>query len=104
LANGSAPVLEFINGISTLSERAALLADLELLQDHGPALPFPWTAAIRSHRNLRELRTRIGQTQYRVLYGVFDERVLLIHAFRKEAQSSVRLEYSVAAERLLRLA
>ena len=48
---------------------------VELLEQHGPSLPFPYSSGIASsrHRQLRELRIQHRGRPYRVLYA-FDPR------------------------------
>lgn len=48
---------------------------VELLVEHGPALPFPHTSGIATsrHRHMRELRIQHAGRPYRVLYA-FDPR------------------------------
>lgn len=48
---------------------------VELLVEHGPALPFPYSSGIAGsrHRQMRELRIQHGGRPYRVLYA-FDPR------------------------------
>ena len=48
---------------------------VELLVDHGPSLPFPYSSGIATsrHRHMRELRIQHEGRPYRVLYA-FDPR------------------------------
>jgi len=48
---------------------------VELLVEHGPSLPFPYSSAIATsrHRHMRELRIQHEGHPYRVLYA-FDPR------------------------------
>lgn len=48
---------------------------VELLVEHGPSLPFPYSSGIHGsrHRHMRELRIQHAGRPYRVLYG-FDPR------------------------------
>ncbi len=48
---------------------------VELLVEHGPALPFPFSSGIAAsrHRHMRELRIQHRGRPYRVLYA-FDPR------------------------------
>ena len=48
---------------------------VELLADHGPSLPFPYSSGIATsrHRHMRELRIQHDGRPYRVLYA-FDPR------------------------------
>jgi hypothetical protein len=48
---------------------------VELLVEHGPSLPFPYSSGVESsrHRHMRELRIQHAGRPYRVLYA-FDPR------------------------------
>lgn len=93
------PVKEFLDGIRDRKHLAAILADMTLLADEGPFLPFPLSTGLVSYPGLRELRTRFGGAQYRIVYAVVDGVAIALHAFRKTSSSQVRREYGVAAER-----
>ena len=90
---------DFLDVVRDRKHLAALLADLSLLGEEGPVLPFPLSSAIVSFPGLRELRTRHAGTQYRIVYTVIDGVVILLHAFVKTASSQTRREYTLAATR-----
>lgn len=56
-------------------EQDDVAAIVELLEDKGPALPFPYSSGIESsrHNHMRELRIQHAGKPYRVLYA-FDPR------------------------------
>ena len=63
-------------------QQDALAARVELLMEHGPNLPYPYSSDIRSSRHgvMRELRAQSGGRPLRVFYA-FDPRrtsILLI--------------------------
>lgn len=68
---------EFGRWWHTLSERHqdAVAAGVELLQEQGPNLRFPYSSDVRSSRHgvMRELRVRSGGRPLRVFYA-FDPR------------------------------
>lgn len=97
--SGRVPMIEFLDGLPSLRHRAAVLADVSLLADEGPILPFPLTSAIAAHRGLRELRTRIGGAQYRVIYTIHNGDALVLHAFHKTSPSQLKREYALATQR-----
>jgi hypothetical protein len=47
-------MIEFLDDLTSVKHRAAILADIDLLASEGPILPFPLTSAIAAHRGLRE--------------------------------------------------
>lgn len=65
--SGREPVRDFLDDIGNKKELAQVLADLTLLRDEGPILPFPHSSSIVSFPGLRELRTRHGNSQFRVI-------------------------------------
>lgn len=93
------PVRDFLDGVHDRKHLAALLADLSLLADEGPLLPFPLSSAIVSFPGLRELRTRYGGARYRIVYTVDSGVAVALHAFKKTTTSQLRREYSLAADR-----
>jgi phage-related protein len=101
--SGREPVREFLDRIDSKKELAQVLADLTLLRDEGPILPFPHSSSLVSFPGLRELRTRHGNSQFRIVYCVDKGDVILLHAFAKRATSQTRREFELAAERARRL-
>jgi phage-related protein len=97
--SGRTPVIEFLDGLTFVKERAAVVADISLLADEGPILPFPWTSDLRSYPGLRELRTRFGGAQFRIIYTIRHGEVILLHAFKKTSSAQVQRDYKVAAQR-----
>ena len=75
---------EFEDWWHTLSEdeQISLSASVQLLEERGPQLPFPYSSGINGsrHSHMRELRTQHDGRPYRTLYA-FDPRrtaILLI--------------------------
>jgi hypothetical protein len=68
---------EFFGWFADLAddEQVSVGRIVELLVEHGPALPFPHSSAIETsrHRHMRELRIQHQGRPYRVLYA-FDPR------------------------------
>ena len=67
---------------------------VELLAEHGPSLPFPYSSGIATsrHRHMRELRVQHEGRLYRVLYA-FDPRraaILLLAETRPETIDGTR--------------
>jgi hypothetical protein len=61
-------------------EQETVAAHVELLEERGPQLPFPYSSGIQTskHGNMRELRIQHQGRPYRVLYA-FDPRRVGIH-------------------------
>jgi hypothetical protein len=68
---------EFAGWFEALSdeEQVSVGRVVELLVEHGPSLPFPYSSGIATsrHRHMRELRVQHEGRPYRVLYA-FDPR------------------------------
>ena len=66
------------------AQQDAVVAKVELLMDHGPRLPYPYSSDVRASRHgvMRELRVQSGGRALRIFYA-FDPRrtsILLIGA------------------------
>ena len=80
--SGGRTVQTWLDGLPE-EVRGRVLARIDLLADHGPALDHPYTSQIEG--KLREIRLRFGKTRYRVLYFFNEERVgVLLHGFTKD--------------------
>jgi len=68
---------EFVEWFTDLSDEEQIDVGgvVELLVEHGPMLPFPYSSGVESsrHHNMRELRIQHKGRPYRVLYA-FDPR------------------------------
>jgi hypothetical protein len=68
--------------ILTADEQVSIAAGVELLEDYGVNLPFPYSSGINDskHGHMRELRIQHGGRPYRVLYAFDPTRkaILLI--------------------------
>jgi len=64
----------------TRAEQEHVLAMLELLQEKGPQLEFPYSSKVMGsrHSNMRELRIQHGGRPYRVLYAFDPRRVAML--------------------------
>ena len=60
-------------------EHIQITASVELLEERGPSLPFPFSSGISSsrHNHMRELRVQIGGAPFRIFYA-FDPRRMAI--------------------------
>lgn len=58
----------------------ALAAYVELLEQRGPLLPFPYSSGVRSSKfaHMRELRVQHAGRPYRVLYAFDRRRIALL--------------------------
>ena len=66
----------------TEDEQDDIVAVVELLMEHGPNLPFPYSSGVQGsrHGHMRELRVQSGRNAIRIFYA-FDPRrsaILLI--------------------------
>ncbi len=97
-AEGSAPVEEFLDGLSE-AQRNKLVALIEKLREHGVSLPFPYSSQVRG--KLRELRTRLGKTRLRILYFADLSRTfILLHGVVKNTEKLEESDIQIAEKRL----
>ncbi len=97
---GRAPVEEFLTSLA-LQHRAKLLALIQMLEQEGPNLSFPYSSQVRG--KLRELRTQQGKDKLRVLYFGDARRVfVLLHGFVKRSAKLPEEEIHVAEARMHR--
>ena len=66
------------NGLS-VTQQDAVVARIELLMEHGPNLPYPYSSEVKGsrHGRMRELRVQSGGRPLRVFYA-FDPRRIAI--------------------------
>jgi hypothetical protein len=66
------------NGLAE-AEHIQITASVELLEERGPNLPFPFSSGIKAsvYDHMRELRVQIGGDPYRIFYA-FDPRRMAI--------------------------
>lgn len=64
----------------TVPEQTSVAAYVGLLEERGPALPFPYSSGIESsrHHRMRELRIQHAGHPYRVLYAFDPRRVAML--------------------------
>jgi hypothetical protein len=92
------PVREFLDGLDK-PRRSKVLALIKLLEELGPALPFPYSSQLRG--KLRELRTHYGKEHYRLLYFGDPHRVfVLLSAFVKRTEETPDREIATAEHRM----
>jgi hypothetical protein len=95
---GYAPVEEFLDSLPK-QQRAKVLALVKLLEEQGTSLPFPYSSQVR--RRLRELRTRFGKTQFRILYFSDSRRVfVLLHGIVKTTDKLPEADIQIAEQRM----
>jgi hypothetical protein len=84
-------------------EQETIAAHVELLEERGPQLPFPYTSGIQTskHGNMRELRIQHQGRPYRVLYAFDPRRVgILLLGGDKTGNERWYAEYVPRADRL----
>lgn len=98
---GRKPVESFIRKLPA-QLRAKLVRDIDLLADFGPDLGAPYVRKLTGTSvELWELRTRRAGDHVRTFFHVLDnERLLLLHCFRKKSRAAPKREIQTAEERL----
>lgn len=96
--NGERPVRIWLDGLRE-EVRGKVLARIDLLAEHGPALDYPYTSQVEG--KLREVRLRFGKTRYRVLYYFDEARVgVLLHGFAKNTAMVEEGDKRIARSRM----
>ena len=96
---GREPLAEYIADLRRSGERtplATLERYIDLLEDNGPDIGMPMARMIDRERRIYELR--VGD--HRVAYAEFGGEIVLLHAWRKQAQKLHRKEAATARRRL----
>lgn len=97
-SNGSSPVKEFLDALSD-KERSRVFQRIQLLEDQGPHLGFPFSSQIEGR--LRELRLQFGKADYRILYyGDAQRSFVLLHIFRKQTAQTPRKDVEIGLKRM----
>jgi hypothetical protein len=95
---GTEPVKNWLDGLSD-EVRGRVLARINLLAKHGPALDFPFTSQIEGR--LREMRLRFGKARYRILYFFDDNRSgILLHGFSKDTATVEEADKKIGRARM----
>lgn len=97
--NGSEPVMEFLNSLPP-KHRAKAIWEIDLLEEHGPALREPYVKHIQGERykGLMELRIQQGGDISRIFYFLpVGNTFVLLHGFVKKDQKTPARELETAA-------
>ena len=84
-------------------ERISIASAVELLQNKGPHLPFPYSSGVHAsrHSHMRELRVQHDGEPYRVLYAFDPRRVaILLIGGNKGGNDKWYQEYTPIADTL----
>ena len=96
--DGTTPVEQFLLSLS-LEPRAKALAIVKLLEESGPALPFPYSSQVRGR--IRELRAQRGKDKIRILYFADNRRwYILLHGLIKRSNKLNEKDIEIAEHRM----
>lgn len=88
--DGRCPITEFLDELRQ-NERARVLAQIDLLEEKGPNLRRPYADFLTD--GIYELRVRVSQIHYRVLYFFCDRTdIVLTHGFKKQGKRVPEIE------------
>lgn len=79
--DGSVPLLDWLRDLKPQKAVAKCIAVVELLEQFGPKLRRPHADILRDE--IRELRTKRGRVQYRMLYFFHQQLAVISHGFIK---------------------
>ena len=89
-------VEKFIKSLSA-STIAKVIHGVDLLEKHGPFVGMPHSKKLG--KDLFELRIR-GNEEVRILYSFVNNKIYLLHGFRKKKQKIPHKEIDIALKRL----
>lgn len=94
----SQPVRQFIDA-APAKAKVKILRNLQLLSEFGVEMGFPLVSNV--DRNIWELRTIYQGNQYRILFSIVSEQILLLtHGFKKKTQRILNKDKELAIKRL----
>lgn len=93
---GEKPVEEFVKSLDEPTI-AKIIHTIDLLEKYGPFLGMPHAKKLTSE--LYELRIR-GKQEVRIIYSFVNEKIFLLHAFKKQTQKTPRREIEKSLSRL----
>jgi len=98
--DGRVPVLEWILALREKNERAAkkCFGLVKLLKDFGSELRRPRSDFLRD--GVYELRTEVGNVNYRILYGFVGKDVAILACGLTKERKTPELEIDRAAQRI----
>ncbi len=103
-ADGTSPLLEWLDELKVAepSAYAACLERVLRLQTFGSELRRPHADALRD--GIRELRARVGNVHYRMLYSfVGKNQAVITHGLTKQGEVPKReIDFSIACMKLIR--
>lgn len=81
--DGSCPLIEWLNSL-TLKGRLKCIVKIERLVEMGHELRRPESDFLRD--DIHELRVALERTQYRMLYFFHENKAIVSHGLKKEAE------------------
>ena len=97
---GKSPVENFIISLPD-KERARVYREIDLLEQNGIYLGYPYTSAIRGYKGLRELRVKFSSNQIRIIYFLYiNKTFILLHGFKKKDRRLSKKDLEIAIRRM----
>lgn len=90
------PVAKFIKSLSDKTV-AKVLRTIDLLVEFGPKLGMPHSKKMCP--GIYELRTK-GTEEIRIFYAFINEKIYLLHGFKKKSQKTPEKELKIVQSRL----
>ena len=97
--NGREPVRDFLKGLQK-EDRKTIGVDIKTVR-YGWPLGMPLVRKMLS--DLWEVRIRLKSNICRVLFTVVDQEMILLHAFIKKSQKTLKSELETAQKRMAKL-
>jgi phage-related protein len=100
--NGNSPVKDFILGLRK-KEQAKIIRQIELLEEYGINLSYPYAEKIKGeqYKGLWELRIKFSTNSFRIFYFLYIEnKFVLLHAFKKKSENTPDSELQISLKRM----
>ena len=94
--NGSEPVRNWLKSLEK-KDRKTIGEDIKTLQ-HGWPVGMPLVRSL--DKNLLEVRSKIRAGCVRVIFTIFEDRIILLHGFIKKRQKTPKRELELSRKRL----
>jgi len=101
---GNVPVLKFLKKLTDRKHLMQILDDIELLREFS-INQLQSSGDVEKIKGIKEdiweLRTRCrGNIIYRTLFGIYDDKIFILHIFNKKDQKIRKQDIDIAISRL----
>jgi len=98
-ASGNQPVAKFIAGLKP-GEQAKIARAFDLLEEYGSEIGMPYVKHLQGTGDLWELRVSFGGQSLRLLFFIYNNLLVIVHAFSKKTPKIPLKEINTAINRM----